>query len=77
MSNQMSVTGTEKNLSSEVEGKSKFVCYNLQANFFTANIEIKKKILRGLRVYLFTDEISFKACSLEPYLTVLVFYFCL
>ena len=45
----------------------------LQANFFTANIEIKKKLLRKLRIYFFTDEFSLKACSLEPYLTVIDF----
>ena len=40
------------------------------ANFFIAIIEIKKKILRGLRIYFFTDEFSLKACSLQAYLTV-------
>ena len=43
----------------------------LQANFFTANIEIKKKIVRRLRIYFFKDEFSLEACLLEPYLTVL------
>ena len=38
--------------------------------FFIANIEVRKKILRGMKIHFLRGEFSLQACSLEPYLTV-------
>ena len=43
------------------------------ANFFRANMETKKTMLRELRIYFFSGEFSLQACSLEPYLTVYIY----
>ena len=42
----------------------------VRGKIFTANIEIRKKILKEQRINSLTGEFLLQACSLEPYLTV-------
>ena len=60
-------TITEKNYFNKIEGTGKFL-YSQYRN--------KEENIEGTEDYFFTDEFSLKACSLEPYLTVYVYFGC-